>query len=218
MRFSGPLDAAPPLSHTAGMNGSEKIAVSLPKGVAERTRRALWWGGAAGALGVGALALVSWGNPEPQWRPVSFTLVAAFYACAIGLTVVHTGHPWLHVLRHPWLTRLGLVSYPLYLTHLPVMHYTPVLLARPGITSDAVLTAATWVGVCAAAIALHRFVERPALAMKSRWSYAGDAREERGGPGPSSLVLSSWSVPWSLVRPWSWGRSATTGRLPRSQL
>ena len=127
----------------------------------------------------GVLALVCWGNPEPQWRPVSFTLFAAFYACAIGLTVMHTGHSCLNVLRNPWLKRLGLISYPLYLTHLPVMHYTPVLLARAGVTSGVLLTGATWAGVFAAAIALHRFVERPALAMKSRWSYAGGVRESR---------------------------------------
>ena len=158
-----------------------------PAAVTGRTRRALWWGGTASALGVGVLALVSWGNPEPQWRPVSFTLVAAFYGCAIGLSVIHTGHPWLRVLRHPWLKQLGLISYPLYLTHLPMMHYTPVLLARAGITSGALLTGATWVGVFAAAIALHRLVERPALAMKSRWSYAGGSSEVRGVPARAAF-------------------------------
>jgi peptidoglycan/LPS O-acetylase OafA/YrhL len=155
------------------------MVLADPAAVAARTRRALWWGGAVSALGVGALAIVFWGNPEPQWRPVSFTLFAAFYMCAIGLTVMHTGHRWLRVLRNPWLTRLGLVSYPLYLTHLPVMHFTPVLLARAGITSGVLLAGATWVGVFAAAIALHRFVERPALAMKSRWPYAGGVRKSR---------------------------------------
>ena len=158
-----------------------------PAAVTVRTRRVLWWGGTVSALGVGVLARVFWGNPEPQWRPVSFTLVAAFYACAIGLSVVHTGYPGLHVLRHPWLKRLGLISYPLYLTHLPVMHYTPVLLARAGITSGALLTGATWVGVFAAAIALHRLVERPALAMKSRWSYAGGSSEVRGVPARAAF-------------------------------
>jgi peptidoglycan/LPS O-acetylase OafA/YrhL len=142
--------------------------------------RSFSWGGAAAAAGVAVVATVFWRNPEPQWRTVSFTLFAALYACAIGLTVVHSGHPWLGVLRSRWLKGLGLLSYPLYLTHLPVMHYTPVLLARAGITSAALQSVATWIGIFAAAVVLHRFVERPALAMKARWPYASGPREARG--------------------------------------
>ena len=44
--------------------------------------RSFSWGGAAAALCVALLAAVFWRNPEPQWRPVSFTVFAAFYACA----------------------------------------------------------------------------------------------------------------------------------------
>ena len=62
----------------------------------ERTlSRSFSWGGAAAAVCVALLAAVSWRNPEPQWRSVSFTVFAAFYACAVGLTVVHSGHPWM---------------------------------------------------------------------------------------------------------------------------
>jgi peptidoglycan/LPS O-acetylase OafA/YrhL len=150
--------------------------------------RAFCWAGGCAAAGVTLLAVVFWGNPEPQWRPVSFPVFAAFYACAIGLTVVHSGHPWLGLLRSPWLRGLGLLSYPLYLTHLPVMHYMPVLLARTGIASGAVQSVATWVGVFAAAVVLHRFVERPALAMKDRWRYAPGQGAAEAGPRVSTTV------------------------------
>ena len=142
--------------------------------------RVFGWGGAAAAVGVALLATIFWRNPEPQWRPVSFTVFAAFYACVIGLTVIYSGHRWLALLRWPWLRRLGLISYPLYLAHLPVMHYVPVLMTRAGITSGALQVAATWVAVFTAAVVLHRFVERPALALKARWSYASGRREPRG--------------------------------------
>ena len=157
----------------------------------ERTlSRVLTWGGAVAAVCVALLAAVFWRNPEPQWRPVSFTVFAVFYASVIGLTVVHSGHPWLGLLRSRWLKGLGLLSYPLYLTHLPVMHYTPVLLARAGITSGALQSGATWIGIFAAAVVLHRFVERPALAMKARWPYAPGPRAPRG-VGATTVVAAA---------------------------
>lgn len=45
------------MSHTAGMNSTEKIAVSLPKGVAERTRRAVRQGRAPSVSAYVAAAL-----------------------------------------------------------------------------------------------------------------------------------------------------------------
>ncbi|HZI81248.1 MAG TPA: acyltransferase [Vicinamibacterales bacterium] len=164
------------LSRPDGLVFGSLLAICLVTRSTVTDRRlchAFGWGGAAAAAAVAVMGIVFWGNPEPQWRPVSFTIVAAFYACGVGLAVVRSGHPWLRPLRSPWLATLGLVSYPLYLTHLPVMHYTPVLLARAGITSGALHSAVTWIGVFAAAAVLHWFVERPAFALKARWPYAG---------------------------------------------
>ena len=122
--------------------------------------------------------------------PGEFHGVRRVLCVCVGLTVVHSGHPWLGLLRSPWLKGLALLSYPLYLTHLPVMHYTPVLLARAGITSGALQSVATWIGVFAAAVVLHRFVERPALAMKARWPYAPGPREPRG-VGATTVVAAA---------------------------
>ena len=52
-----PLDARPTLGHTGGMTRTEKIAVSLPKQVAERARLAVRRGHAASVSAYVATAL-----------------------------------------------------------------------------------------------------------------------------------------------------------------
>ncbi|MBM3771133.1 MAG: acyltransferase [Acidimicrobiia bacterium] len=149
------------------------IACAEARDVARRQMLRRWfvWGGAAAGAYVLVLSYVFWRNPEPQWKVVTFLAFAVLYACVLGGIILHTGHRRLSVLRFRGLTYLGLISYSLYLTHLPVMTYLPTFLRRFGVTSPSVQVMATWIAIFCVPVVLYVCVERPILRLKDRVPY-----------------------------------------------
>jgi peptidoglycan/LPS O-acetylase OafA/YrhL len=96
-----------------------------------------------------------------------------------GLTIVFvlwvSHQPTIEsVLKGRWLQWLGMVSYSVYLIHLPVMGPLMRLVRRgmgDGLAADAVGLLATCVGCLALAALMHRFLETPAIAWSRRVRY-----------------------------------------------
>lgn len=120
-----------------------------------RTGRQLWQFLAGGALAL-LLASFIW-SPLPASRPGLITLIPV----AATVAIIAAGHGcWInrHLLGHRHLVAIGLISYPLYLWHWPLLAFPQIVL---GETPPAV-----WrLGALAAAFALAaltwRYVERP---------------------------------------------------------
>lgn len=143
------------------------------------------WAGAAAMAYVLVLSYVFWGNPEPQWKVLTFLAFAVLYACFVGWSILHTGHRLLRVLRLSVFTYLGLISYSLYLTHLPVMTYAPTFMQRFGVTSPSVHAVATWLAIFLVPAVVYLVVERPILRLKDRVPYRTPDTEARTAPaGP----------------------------------
>jgi peptidoglycan/LPS O-acetylase OafA/YrhL len=114
------------------------------------------------------LAYVWWRDPEPRWRPATFLAFGIFYFSVVGLIISHSGHAWLRILRWKWLGYLSLISYSLYLFHIPIFTYLPVI-AR--VLHLPFPTVVVWIAVFAIPAFSYRFIERPILELKDRVSY-----------------------------------------------
>ena len=113
------------------------------------------------------------GRPFDEERgPWAFnlTIVAAFFACLIGLIVLHAGHPALAPLRARWLTSLGTISYGIYLYHIAVLLACEWLLRRCGLPTLAAPGIAAPVTVVVAS-ASWAWIETPILRIKDRFPY-----------------------------------------------
>jgi len=133
--------------------------------------RALLLGGIAVAL----CAAVFWHDPRlptAPWRALLFKAFACIFAGAVGLTVRFSGHPWLAPLRWRGAALLGLISYSLYMLHLPLFNWMPVILARAGVSSPSLREALVWISIFAAPACSYVLVERPILTLKRLVDYA----------------------------------------------
>jgi peptidoglycan/LPS O-acetylase OafA/YrhL len=105
------------------------------------------------------------------------------YLVAIGLVVLHSGRRWLAPLRDRRLTGLGQLSYGIYLYHCLVFEAVDGLSARLGISGQPAIDAMKLAASFGLAAASWRLVERPLLALKGRFAYAGGARK---APSPDA--------------------------------
>ena len=113
------------------------------------------------------------GLPTPSEPAPTILMVELFYFGLVGLVVYHAGHKALAPLRWPWLCKIGVISYGIYLYHYPVywaidgfgateiMHYDQPWTIR------ALKLAVT---LAVALISWH-VIERPFLKLKDRVPY-----------------------------------------------
>jgi peptidoglycan/LPS O-acetylase OafA/YrhL len=127
------------------------------------------------------LALVWWRHPEPRWTVPTFFAFGLFFFSAIGLIVHNSGHRWLAFLRSRWLLYLGLISYSLYLTHVPVFNYFPVIARTLHLPLPSVFV---WVAVFAVPTLSYVLVERPMLRFKAVVPYGRREEDRRESVNP----------------------------------
>lgn len=121
-----------------------------------------------------------WGDPEPK-AFIPFTL---FFFSLVGLIVCYSGHPLLKVLRLKPLAYLGLISYSMYLFHLPIFTYAPPLLARVGLPS----TLFTWALIFGLPMLSYHLLESPILNFKERISYRKQKPQPAEFTAPQELA------------------------------
>jgi peptidoglycan/LPS O-acetylase OafA/YrhL len=130
------------------------------------------------------------GRPLDEERgpwALNLTVVAAFFASVIGLVVLHAGRPSLAPLRARWLTRLGTISYGIYLYHIAVLLACVWLLRRLGLPTIAApaISAPLTLAVASASWA---WIETPFLRLKDRFPYRRPAPSPVSTRVPSPLV------------------------------
>lgn len=90
----------------------------------------------------------------------------------IGLVVCQAGRPWLFGLRWGPLRQIGLISYGLYLLHIPVIALSGDLARAFGLRGQPLWREGLTTALCfAVAWASWRWIEAPALSLKSRFEY-----------------------------------------------
>ncbi len=157
------------------------------------TRRARLIGALALAAILAALPIEAMTRGSARWSEVAvglrFTRLAVLYTGLVGAVVLSSGRSWLRPLRAPWLVAFGMMSYGLYLYHIPIFRlvewtFDDLKIARP------MLRDLTKLAMSLSVAALSwRFVERPLLALKDRVRYA---------PGAETPPL---AIPSPHVRP-----------------
>jgi peptidoglycan/LPS O-acetylase OafA/YrhL len=112
---------------------------------------------------------------------LSYFFVNLTFFGVVGLTALGAGRPLLAPLRNKWLRYLGLISYGLYLYHIPIRHAAELIGARldPG-GNVQVYRALGVVISLAVAVVSWECLERPILSLKDRFRYRGDP-----APGPA---------------------------------
>ncbi len=113
------------------------------------------------------------GRPFDEERgpwALNLTVVAAFFACGIGLVVGHSGHAVLAPLRARWLVSLGTISYGIYLYHIAALLSCDWLLRRSGLSTSLAPFLAAPLTVALAAASWAR-IEKPFLRLKDRFPY-----------------------------------------------
>lgn len=128
----------------------------------------------------------------------SFTDFPGWWAlapCAGALLLISAGpRSWInrYVLTHPAMVSIGLVSYPLYLWHWPILSYTHVL-QGPSATHEA-----TAVAVCAAfalAYLTYKYVELPIRHTSVRRRVAGTLCAMMGGCAVIGYLIFNQNIP-----------------------
>lgn len=163
-------------------------------------------------IGIGSYHLYANLSEAPQFRPLtSVTAVAllftgilanwhpvalAAWAVGFGCIVVRGNDPLARLLAlvrgtllHPWLQRLGKISFPLYLIHWPVIIVVLFVILRvfPGIQSHTallVLTATALPAILIAAEIIHRTIEKPGMDFGKRF----ERRERPAKPDATAAV------------------------------
>ena len=128
------------------------------------------WAAPLAMLGF-VLLIAGWTLIHPQRVfPGAWALLPVVGAVAL---IAAGRHPGWHqrILQHPWLVWVGLISYPLYLWHWPLLSFARILDGHtPSPEKRLALVAAS---VVLAALT-HRFIERPIrFGPPSRWRMTG---------------------------------------------
>ena len=136
-----------------------------------------WWGGGlagvaklAAPLGLAAVlvpvAMLDRNSAFPGWLALAPVLGTALVIAAGGAAPLNRA-----VLAHRWLVGVGLVSYPLYLWHWPLLSMARIVAGgevAPWLRAGLVVVAA------GLAVATYRLVERPVrFGTQPRWRVAG---------------------------------------------
>jgi peptidoglycan/LPS O-acetylase OafA/YrhL len=108
--------------------------------------------------------------PEPSSLVLLF--FDLFFFGTIGLCVCAAGHPLLCWLRDRRLVGLGVISYGVYLYHLPVFRIVEEFARRYAIEERFELDLLKLALSVLAAIASWKLIEQPILALKKRFAYA----------------------------------------------
>lgn len=116
----------------------------------------------------------------PMWPASTVLVVNLFGFGVVGLVVCLQGHPALRPLRGRWLVKVGQLSYGLYMYHYVVLLFSDDLAQRFGLGGRPFWRLAlTAVAIFALAGVSWRYVERPFLRLKERFSY-GPSHQSRG--------------------------------------
>lgn len=166
-------------------------------------RRVAWAPLAAGALVVAAIVFSTGTSAysTPAMTRYGYTALALVFASVVALAVIHSGSPAAaaRFLRNPVLLRFGMYSYAMYVLHAPLGLFLPAWMGERVRLGDgaaaALLSIAIGLAFTYAAAALSwRFIERPFLKLKDRFSYraarpaedgAADRAAAAGLPAPS---------------------------------
>ena len=173
-----------------------------PEGLARTGRTA------AATFGILTLALVlchgyrTYGSPNTYLlgslsNLCLYTLLSACFAGVI-LTGVFGAGPTSRLLSLPFLRHIGRMSYGIYLYHLPVLFWTPIVLRRCGFSVTGSPERRFWVKAAAAlltylvALASWNLIEKPCLRLKERFApregKTRDARVEEPAGLPAGRV------------------------------
>ncbi len=103
--------------------------------------------------------------------PLEALCFDVIFACGVGMLVLLSGRPWLRPMRNPFLCRVGLISYGIYMCHVYViMLFERFLPPSFPPALGMVLEVAAAYGV---AELTWRFLEQPFLALKDKFGYRG---------------------------------------------
>jgi peptidoglycan/LPS O-acetylase OafA/YrhL len=141
--------------------------------------------GIASALLAVAYAVRCWGDPLPPYRVFSYAIFSALFFSVVGLSVAFSGSPMLWPLRLRVLGKLGLVSYAMYMFHLPILAYGLPVLGRLGVHSAPVVGVIEWAAIFGLPALSWILVERPIGALKDARRYDRTSKSVRL-PGTSS--------------------------------
>lgn len=148
---------------------------------------------AAASLGLilllAAAALIDSERPFPGWwalMPTAATALMIFAGPDAAINRI--------LLSHRWLVAIGLISYPLYLWHWPLLVFTRV--ARFGSEPTIIMKLALIAASFALAAATYRYIERPLrFGTPSRWKPIGATAGLVAAAGFGFLVWGNAGVP-----------------------
>lgn len=126
-----------------------------------RTEHQHWVSLAGFGLLAAAFLLIDPGTAFPGWWALLPTLGACLVIFAGPNGVINR-----YLLAHPWMVLIGLISYPLYLWHWPLLSFARIVEGEPARGTTAVL-----VGISVLLAWLtYRFVEMPVRRSPALWS------------------------------------------------
>ena len=117
--------------------------------------------------------------PEPS--SVSLLLLDLLFFGVIGLGVCFAGHPAALPLRNRWIVGLGVISYGVYIYHLPAFRVVEDFSIRYGLGDRLDLDLAKLALSVLTAALSWKLIEQPILALKKRFAYA---QAPRAGSDP----------------------------------
>jgi peptidoglycan/LPS O-acetylase OafA/YrhL len=136
--------------------------VTLDSVLLDRLRRHRWVSWSLFTLGLVLFALIT--ARKTDRSPIDHFVFAFSYGSLIFLCLMNSGDPVSWLMRRPWLCRLGVISYPLYLfheiTYVTLQQTIPVWTSWLGRWALALVGSAASVAL---AELLHRGVGEPAL-------------------------------------------------------
>jgi peptidoglycan/LPS O-acetylase OafA/YrhL len=132
------------------------------------------------ALVLLAMLVINRGRNAVAYPPEPSSLVLLFFDLlffgTIGLCVCSAGHPLLRWLRDRRLVGLGVISYGVYLYHLPVFRVVEEFARRCAVEERLELDLLKLVLSVLTAAASWKLIEQPILALKKRFAYARETR------------------------------------------